>query len=55
MSKATLPEIQLTVVERGAYGKAFETHTHLCEGLQTRLSQPPEVWTVASEVTQANE
>jgi hypothetical protein len=51
MSKARLPEVQLTVVEDGAYGKASETHTYLCSDLQFRLLQSPEVWTVANEVT----
>ncbi len=55
MSKARLPEVQLTVVENGAYGKASEPHTHLCKGPQSRPLQPLEVWTVANEVTQANE
>ncbi len=51
MSKARLPEVQLTVVENGAYGKASEAHTNLCRGYQSRPLQPPEVRTVASEVT----
>ena len=55
MSKATLLEIQLTVVENGAYGQASEAHTHLYKGSQSRPLQPLEVWTVANEVTQANE
>src|SRR6266567_1765823 len=36
MSKARLPEVQLTVVKNGAYGQASETHTHLCKGYQSR-------------------
>ncbi len=55
MSKARLPEVQLTVVENGAYGKASEAHTHLCKDYQSRSLHSPEVWTVANEVTQANE
>lgn len=46
---------QLTVVESGAYGEASQTHTHLCNGLQSRRLHSPEVWTVINEVTQANE
>ena len=55
MSKAILPEVQLTVVENGTYGQASETHTRLCKGLQVRPLHPLEVWTVTNEVTQANE
>jgi hypothetical protein len=55
MSKARLPEVQLTVVENGAYGKAFETHTLLCSDHQSRLLHSPEKWTMTNEVIQANE
>jgi hypothetical protein len=55
MNKATLPEAQLTVVENGAYGKASEAHTLLCDGLQSRLLHSPEKWTMANEAIEANE
>ena len=55
MSKAKLPEVQLTVVEIGTYGKASEAHTLLCGGHQFRLSHSPEKWTTANEVVKANE
>src|SRR6266852_3012767 len=53
MSKARLPEVQLTVVENGACGKAFETHTLLCDGLQSRPWHSPEKRTMANEVIKA--
>ena len=55
MSKARLPEAQLTVVENGAYGKASEAHTLLCDGLQSRPWHSPEKWTMANEAIKANE
>ena len=55
MSKAKLPEVQLTVVENGAYGQASEAYTHLCQGFQSQPLQPLEVWTVTNEVTQGDE
>ena len=54
-SKARLPEVQLTVVENGAYGQASETHTLLCNGHQSRPLHSPEKWTMANEVIEANE
>ena len=55
MNKARLPEAQLTVVENGAYGKASEAHTLLCDGLQSRPWHSPEKWTMADEAIKANE
>jgi hypothetical protein len=55
MSKAILLKVQSTVVENGAYGKASEAHTLLCNGLQARLLQSPEKWTMANEVIEADE
>ena len=55
MGKARLPEVQLTVVENGAYGKASEAHTLLCKGCQSRPLHSPEEWTMTNEVIEANE
>ncbi len=55
MSKATLLEVQSTVVENGAYGKADVTHTLLCAGLQSRSVHSPEKWTMTNEVIEADE
>ena len=55
MSKARLLEVQSTVVENGAYGKASEAHTLLCTGLQSRSVHSPEKWTMTNEVMEADE
>jgi hypothetical protein len=55
MNKAKLPEAQLTVVEIGAYGKASEAHTLLCNSHQSRPLHSPEKWTTTNEVVKANE
>ena len=55
MSKATLPKVQSTVVENGAYGQASEAHTLLCKGLQSRLLHSPEERTMANEAIKADE
>ena len=55
MSKARLLEVQSTVVENGAYGKASEAHTLLCTGLQSRSVHSPEKWTMTNEVIEADE